>query len=648
MALDRGPSIVIRQPGAGAVAGASGQGKGEGGSASPGAADASPAAPGYSPTPAAAASRAAAAASRPVRTDPVDDDGETALGRAILSADLEHVAELVASGASLDQPHPDTGLTALMACCRLGLEAAAELLLSAGADVMVGDVDGRTALLHAIESRHDPIARALLAAGADVDASDASGETPLLAAIGVRLPSVVALLLGSGADIDGATPSGETPLMRAASLDQPAVVRDLIRRECDVSARDMRGDKAFDIAVAAGAFVCAGIVLRADPVQRADSLAVARRAGMDVDGTTEPTGGDGERLPGRRTSRGAGVGSMARAASKAVSLATEVDADGPQLEFDMSFGLPADVMRFVRQHGLQACADRLANVDAVRSAADLPRLGRRVLVRAGLSHDEVKRFEAAVNARLRAELRARFSVHAADPPRSDSLQAVRAAVRSCEWSACAKCCLCCCMGGSMAAPGFGDGVEERAVSMATSKERSNYRRTLLQQAEAAAYMRGETYEDVFYGEEGAEGEASGLGCLAIFCGCCGPEDEMSTGPCSRPTRTAVIAAGGTVGEGEGIEYHGSEAAGQRLGSTPLARDRQRMQRQAAAAGRARAAELEKRFPSEQRRRRSKRVTDADLARHLGVADEPGVRTFAAGRHIFSTDGHSVSEVDVPY
>ncbi|KAA0151572.1 hypothetical protein FNF27_06137 [Cafeteria roenbergensis] len=551
-----------------------------------------------------------------------------------------------------------SGRTALMVCSASGDVAAVELLLNAGASVHVADDAGMTALHHAIRSRHDPVARLLLAAGSDVDAADGSGDTLLLAAIEVKLPSVVKVLLDAGADIELASPSGETPLMRAARLDLAGMVRELIRRGCDVRARDGVGDKAFDVAVSHGSFGVTRLLLRADPVQRADRLAAAavgqRRsksrsaAGDGGSASGIRGGGDGDE------SSGAGLrhGSASDGASAAGALpaggrpmsplegsaladdarlgvlvdeagrlgADPEDDDDRVLEFELAFGLPADVWDIVKRFGLQALADRLANIESLRSANDFNTVGRRELARAGLSPREVFEYSEAVRQRLHEELLDRAAVHQPDVPLADNFAWVGAVGRLVQRSAgAAAAALCCgaCTDQVGDPRGFGAGVEERAVATATPEQREAYRQEMLRDAEMAAADRGFELLDEEDDEEG---------CPPCCCCVALAEDELEAeGLCGQVSRVAILATGGIVADATGIEFLGDVCDGKRLGSTATAAARLRMQRSASVAAQARRRELVKRHPrtSDDDPVSAKSSVVHELDPHDGLEDDEG-------------------------
>lgn len=588
----------------------------------------------------------------------VDSAECAAFHSAARGADHAALKRLIASGLSPDMQDGASGRTALMVCSASGDVAAVELLLDGGASIHLADDGGMTALHHAIKARHDPVARLLLSAGSDVDAADGTGDTLLLAAIEVKLPSVVKVLLDAGADIELASPSGETPLMRAARLDLAGMVRELIRRGCDVRARDGVGDKAFDVAVSHGSFGVTRLLLRADPVQRADRLAAAAagqrrgksragagdgtsasgvKSGMDGDdssgaglrrgdGSVVHSAGEGLPSGGRPLSplEGSALADNARLGvlvDEAGRLGADPEDDDDRvLEFELAFGLPTDVWDVVKRFGLQPLADRLANIESLRSSNDFNRIGRRELARAGLSPREVFEYAEAVRQRLHDELFDRASVHQPDVPLADSFAWVgavgRLAQRSVGTALAAVCCGACT--DQVGDPrGFGAGVEERAVATATPEQREAYRQEMLRDAEMAAADRGFELLDEEDEEEG---------CPPCCCCVALAEDELEAeGLCGQVSRVAIRATGGVVADAEGIEFLGEVFDGKRLGSTATAAARLRMQRHAAAAGHARRGELVKRHPqtSDDDPISAKSSVFNELDPHDGLEDDDG-------------------------
>ena len=136
------------------------------------------------------------------------------------------VERLLAAGADVDARNND-GDTALMKAIVNSHTAIVRMLLAAGADVDARNNSGGTALMKAVLSAVAPVAlvRRLLAAGADVNAKNNLGDTALMFAAfmcAVRTQGselartcTVDLLVAAGADVNAKNNRGETALRAA-------------------------------------------------------------------------------------------------------------------------------------------------------------------------------------------------------------------------------------------------------------------------------------------------------------------------------------------------------------------------------------------------------------------------------------------------
>lgn len=114
-------------------------------------------------------------------------------------------------GAPIDAAD-ENGETALARAVRHGRLSIVRILISRGADVEIADPDGRNPLLVAIRNRNMSVTSLLLERGnARVDAPDARGRTPLIRAILSHNVEMVGLLLKHGATVHSSSPCGEHP-----------------------------------------------------------------------------------------------------------------------------------------------------------------------------------------------------------------------------------------------------------------------------------------------------------------------------------------------------------------------------------------------------------------------------------------------------
>lgn len=156
------------------------------------------------------------------RETPTNAKGLTELMQAARSGLHRYVAELIRTGADLDQratSHP--GATALILAVSRGEEEVVQLLASAGADLDRGDGSGGdTPLIVAALFGHAAMVRILAAAGADVERAENRGDTPLFVAVlnAKRLghTEAVRALVDAGADVNRPIGDGFTPLVQAA------------------------------------------------------------------------------------------------------------------------------------------------------------------------------------------------------------------------------------------------------------------------------------------------------------------------------------------------------------------------------------------------------------------------------------------------
>lgn len=132
-------------------------------------------------------------------THVVSDNGETALGRAVL-ADKIHTAEvLLSNGANVNESSTARS-TPLMLAAGLGRTDMVDLLLSRGADVYAVDENNETALVHALVGKAPvEVVSVLISAGSDVNAKDFHGRTALQLASMHGQDAVVAILKQAGA-----------------------------------------------------------------------------------------------------------------------------------------------------------------------------------------------------------------------------------------------------------------------------------------------------------------------------------------------------------------------------------------------------------------------------------------------------------------
>jgi uncharacterized protein len=107
-----------------------------------------------------------------------DENGRTALMRAVLKGDRGNVQALLDNSADVNAT-TDAGVTALMLAAGEGNAEVLQALLAKGADVNAKTPGGYTALMCASLNGHTEAVRVLLDNGADVSIKDSGDQTAL-------------------------------------------------------------------------------------------------------------------------------------------------------------------------------------------------------------------------------------------------------------------------------------------------------------------------------------------------------------------------------------------------------------------------------------------------------------------------------------
>lgn len=138
--------------------------------------------------------------------------GHTYLTIAASENQLDLAKHLLDTGANVDTPTANQGLTALHIAAERGFEAMTTLLLSAGASPQARSNSGSTPFYRAARGGSVPILRQLHAAGSEVDALTWDEWTPLMEAVEHGNDEAIELLLRWGADPTRMSKCGTTPL----------------------------------------------------------------------------------------------------------------------------------------------------------------------------------------------------------------------------------------------------------------------------------------------------------------------------------------------------------------------------------------------------------------------------------------------------
>jgi ankyrin repeat protein len=171
--------------------------------------------------------------------DEVDDDGQTALSRALCRGH-EHVARLLIDrGAAITGGSRDKLTSLLLAVCN-GYDGITRLLVEKGADVKPRGGDDRPLYTHISRSPRldfEAIAKLVIEDGANINAMYPGGERPLYIALDRCHEGMVRLLIENGANIDAWYLLGKKPLDIALDRCHEGIVRLLIEKGVDVNAR---------------------------------------------------------------------------------------------------------------------------------------------------------------------------------------------------------------------------------------------------------------------------------------------------------------------------------------------------------------------------------------------------------------------------
>ncbi|XP_068939356.1 rabankyrin-5 [Petaurus breviceps papuanus] len=167
-----------------------------------------------------------------------DSRDQTVLGLALWTGMHTIAAQLLGSGASINDATPD-GQTLLHMAIRRQDGKSALFLLEHQADISIRTQDGETALQLAIRNQLPLVVDAICTRGADMSVLDDQGNPPLWLALASDLEDIASTLVRHGCDATcwGPGPGGclQTLLHRAIDENNESVSCFLIRSGCDVN-----------------------------------------------------------------------------------------------------------------------------------------------------------------------------------------------------------------------------------------------------------------------------------------------------------------------------------------------------------------------------------------------------------------------------
>jgi Ankyrin repeats (3 copies)/Ankyrin repeats (many copies) len=143
-----------------------------------------------------------------------DDEGQTALIRAVRSNNVKIVKMLIEAGAKADI-QDNEGKTALIFACTNSYTEIAKMLIESRAKLDIQGKNGRTALIWGARWGRTEIVKKLIDAGAKLDIQDQYGETALMLGVRWGRTEIVKKLIEAGAKLDIQDNKGKTALMLA-------------------------------------------------------------------------------------------------------------------------------------------------------------------------------------------------------------------------------------------------------------------------------------------------------------------------------------------------------------------------------------------------------------------------------------------------
>ena len=180
-----------------------------------------------------------------------DDDGNTALKRAVNRGHTEMVNILLERGADPNYKTTNESEYPLIEACIRNNTKIVKMLVDNGADMTVRDSEEDLTPLHLVSSNGNiELVQFFLDKGADVNSNTDDGPTALMTACINEHTNIVKMLINNGADINRQdNNNGATPLIEASFRDNPEIVSLLLENGADVNIIDKWGDSAITKAI---------------------------------------------------------------------------------------------------------------------------------------------------------------------------------------------------------------------------------------------------------------------------------------------------------------------------------------------------------------------------------------------------------------
>ncbi len=158
-----------------------------------------------------------------------DDEGSSPLDEAVWYGSLDKAAILLAHGARLNEPEPETGATPINEAAYKGQVRLVRYLLQFRPDLTLADKKGFKPLENALRMGKDDSAALLLEAQPKETFTPAFLASAMETATKKDEPAALEVMLRRGAEADAILPSGSTPLDLAAFLGEGDVVDVLLK-----------------------------------------------------------------------------------------------------------------------------------------------------------------------------------------------------------------------------------------------------------------------------------------------------------------------------------------------------------------------------------------------------------------------------------
>ncbi len=176
-----------------------------------------------------------------------DQDGNTALIRAISERDQNIAYELIKAGANPDLQNKE-GNTALMISAQNGLTEVTSTLVQIGADLNIRNHNGATALMLSISGRNPGITEILAEKTRDLNLITDARETAIMLAAKEGQNEMIEILARKGAKLNIPNKVGNTALMQAIEKGHQDTARILIERKAQLNLWNKDGNTALMIA----------------------------------------------------------------------------------------------------------------------------------------------------------------------------------------------------------------------------------------------------------------------------------------------------------------------------------------------------------------------------------------------------------------